>query len=87
MIIQILLDWLSDILATTLSTFPAYPPEAVSLASQFAAIMNQATDIVAPFGRFVPWNAIQGFVSFYGVILVFWLGSVIVRFFLWLFGR
>ena len=87
MIIQILLDFLSMIVGNALDDLPSFPLVVIEAADTFASLMDQATDILAPLGRIIPWIWIMQLVGFYAVMLVFWAGSIAVRFVLWLLGR
>lgn len=87
MIVQNLLDLLSEWIAGVLGLIPALPAEfdAAVVAVESGGTLIGA--LVSPLGALLPFNSMMIVVQWWLASLVFWIAMVGIRAVLWVLGR
>lgn len=87
MIIQTLLNWLRDLVASWIAAFPDLPEtfyDAWGWLNSGGAWLN---DQVSIYGAVIPFNTINGLLAAWLGVLTFWVVCLVIRVVLWAFNR
>lgn len=87
MIIQFVLDWWSDVLASMVGLLPGMPAVVGSLTSDIVSGISAVGAYVEPLGVIIPFTMIQSVLAAYLAVLAYWAVVLVVRLVLWMFGR
>lgn len=87
MIVQGILDFLSQAIAKLIGLIPPLPAEWNDQLVALSDGGNYIGALVAKFGPFIPFGTVTSLLSIWVGLLTFWLAMLGLRLVLWLLGR
>lgn len=88
MLIQLLLDYMSQVLADPLiESIPPFPPEVATALAGVQDGMTYLSDQVFALGILVPFEALAIVIGVWQAVLVIWAGILLLRVVLRIVGR
>lgn len=87
MIVQALINWLSDVIAAFLVLIPPLPAEWGQALSKIGAGGAYLGGKVSMFSPVIPFDALSGVVTAFAGVVAFWALMMLVKLTLWAVGR
>lgn len=87
MITQLILNFISSVVAGMIGLIPEIPTQFYAVELQYQLAMNLAAPMAAKFGVLIPWNAATSIIGILLTLIPIWLSVLPVRVALWAFGR
>lgn len=87
MLVQLLLDFLSKVVAEGVKLIPPMPPEMFGLISDMQDGAGELGESVASLGMVVPFEVASGLLTVWLVLIGFWTTVGLARIVAWLVGR